>query len=268
MSTKHLNVILLLVIVFSFSCTPYKSVPYFQDLKPDSVLKEKITNFSQLTVQPGDLLAMNVTSLNHEADAVFNYNLERTNSGSTNSASNANENLDKGEQNTVYGYLVDHEGNIHLPMVGAVKLAGLNTREIDSVLEGRLSEFLSKPIVNVRIQNFKISILGDVKEPGGYSIQNERITVIEALALAGDLNTTGIRKKVLLIREVDGNRLYINLNLASKGLFNSPYYYLKNNDVIYVQPNRDKVSSSDSAFQKVTLLISALSILAIFLTRK
>jgi polysaccharide export outer membrane protein len=260
MNIKHLRTGFLIILLFSFSCTPYKNVPYFQDLKTDSVIKEKITNYSQLTIQPGDILNLHVSSLNHEADGLFNYNLERQ---TTQTAGN----LPGVEQTTVFGYKVDQEGNIHLPMVGEFKVAGLSTDEIAAKLETRLSEFLSKLNVQVRLQNFKISVLGDVKSPGSFLLENETITVSEALSLAGDLNTTGIRTNVLLIREINGERKYIRLDLTSKSLFNSPYYYLRNRDVIYVQPNKERVNNDSTAFAKASLVLTVLSILAIILSK-
>jgi len=263
MNFRHLNAVLLIAIIFISSCTPYKDIPYFQNLKRDSVSvsKEKITNFSPLTIQPGDLLAIHVNSLNHDADAQFNYNLDRP------SGYNVQTGVANASENVVYGFLVNHDGNISYPLIGKVKVAGLTTDEITSILESKLSEYLTQPNVNIRIQNFKISVLGDVAKPGSYDITNEQITLTQALALAGDLNTTGIRSNVLLIREVNGNRETITLNLTSKKIFNSPYYYLKNNDVIYVQPNKDKVAQTDSGLVKASLIISALSVLALILTK-
>jgi len=263
MKFKHLSAIVLIAVIFISSCTPYRTVPYFQNLKRDSVTAttEKITNYSPLTIQAGDLLALHVTSLNREADAEFNYNLERPN------GLGIGVNLNTNSESVVYGYLVDQHGEINLPEAGKVKVSGNTTSEIASMLESRLAEYLSKPNVNIRILNFRISVLGDVAKPGSFDIVNEKITVTQALALAGDLNTTGLRNNILLIREIDGNREQITLNLTSKKIFNSPYYYLKNNDVIYVQPNRDRVAQSDSGVIKISLLISALSVLALFLTR-
>ena len=273
MKLNHLQaVFLILILLFLIqSCTSYKGVSYFQDLNKDSILKEKITNFSPLTIQPGDLLAIHVNSLSHDADAIFNYNLDRPNGLSipTVQTGNNTESANVGipSESTVFGYLVDLGGYIHLPMIDSVKVAGLTTAQISTILEAKLSGYLSKPVVNIRIQNFKISVLGDVNKPGNFTVSDEKITISEALSLAGDLNTTGIRTNVLLIREIDGNREFVPINLTSKSIFNSPYYYLKNNDIIYVQPNRERVSSSDSAYQKASLIIAALSILAIFITR-
>jgi polysaccharide biosynthesis/export protein len=262
MKSRHLIYIFFIIALFNFSCTPYKNVPYFQDVNRDSVLTEKISNYSPLTVQNGDLLAVHVTSLNHEADGIFNYNLERP----------SGLNVTTGEltgggqaENTVYGYLVDNNGNIHLPMVDNVNVAGKTTDQIADELQKRLSEVLSHPVVNIRIENFKVSVLGDVKNPGVYTSANERLNINEAIAFAGDINTTGIRT-ILIIREINGVRKYITLDMRSKSLINSPYYYLKNNDVIYVQPNKDRVASSDSALARISLIIAALSIVAIYLS--
>jgi polysaccharide export outer membrane protein len=256
MKLKHLQILVFIAIVFNYSCTAYKHVPYYQDLRRDTTLSEKITNFSPLTMQPGDLLGINVTSLNHEADAIYNYNLLQGTGG-----------LDRVEQAAVAGYLVDQDGDINLPIVGRVKVVGYTTKEVSNQLTTKLQTYLSKPMVNVRILNFKISVLGDVKSPGSFNIPNERINLNEALSLAGDLNITAIRNSVLIIRERDGEREYINMNLNSKNIFNSPYYYLKNNDVIYVQPNRAKVAADDPGFQRAGILLSAFSIIVYLIVR-
>ncbi|MGZ3756183.1 MAG: polysaccharide biosynthesis/export family protein [Mucilaginibacter sp.] len=263
MNFKFLYTIPLIAIIFISSCTPYKTVPYFQNLKRDSVnvAIEKISNFSPLTVQPGDLLAIHVNSLNHDADAQFNYNLERPN------GINIGSSIGVSSENVVYGNLVDSNGEISLPMIGHVKVSNLTTATITDMLESKLSEYLTKPSINIRILNFKIAVLGDVSKPGSYDIVNEKITIPQALALAGDLNITGIRDNILLIREINGERQIITLSLSSKKIFDSPYYYLKNNDVIYVQPNKDKVAQSDSGLVKASLIISALSVLALILTK-
>lgn len=237
---KRLQIFFLVAVVFTFSCTSYKQVPYFQDVRRDSTIREKI-NYSPITMQPGDLIGLKVTSLNSEADAIFN-----------------NNSTDRLEQNAVVGYLVDDDGNINVPIIGIVKVAGFSTKDISTQLETKLLTYLSKPVVNVRILNFKISVLGDVNRPGSYSVENEKITLTEALSLAGDLNTTALRKNVLLIREKDGNRTYINIDLTSKDIFNSPSYYLQNNDVIYAQPNEARVQNDAAAsLTRVGIFVSA-----------
>ncbi|WP_238381883.1 polysaccharide biosynthesis/export family protein [Mucilaginibacter pedocola] len=255
---KHLlTYCTLVLIVISFSCTPYKNIPYFQDLRRDTITTEDITNFTPVTIQPGDQLGLHVTSLNYEANSIFNYNLERQMGGG---------NLDRSEQNAVIGYFVDPEGNIKLPLIGLVKAQGLTTSQLARILEEKMLPYLSKPNVNIRYQNFKVSVLGDVRSPNTFTIMNERTTISEVLSLAGDLNITGIRN-VMLVRELDGKRQYIPLDLTSKNIFSSPYYYVKKNDVIYVQPNEQRAANDGSTFQRASLVISVLSIIAVLLTR-
>ncbi|TFF38784.1 polysaccharide biosynthesis/export family protein [Mucilaginibacter psychrotolerans] len=259
MKLKHLFAIFIAALVlFNLACTPYKNIPYFQDLRRDSITTEDITNYSPVTIQPGDQLGLHFTSLNVEASALFNYNLERPSGGSGN--------LDRSEQNAVVGYYVDTDGNIVLPLVGKVKATGFTTTEFAKVVEEKVLPYLTKPTVSVRYQNFKVSVLGDVRSPNLFNIYNERTTVSEVLSMAGDLNITGIRR-VVLIRELEGKRQYIPLDLTSKNIFSSPYYYVKKNDVIYVQPNEQRAANDGSTFQRASLVISVLSVVAVLLTR-
>ncbi len=250
-----LSTFILISIFFCCSCSTYKNVPYFQDLDQANITREDINNYSPLTIQPGDIMAINVSSPSAGTE-VFSYNLNRI-SGAVG---------DNSPQNTVIGFLVDLNGNINLPLIGQMKVAGLNTTSLADQLQTALKTYFSKPIVNIRIINFKISVLGDVMKPDIYTVQNERITIPEALSLAGDLNITAIRNNILLIREINGKREFIPIDLNSKKLFESPYYYLKNHDVIYVTPNKTKVSSNNTAgFQRASLIISALSVVALFI---
>jgi polysaccharide export outer membrane protein len=251
LKSKKLSILVVVIIAFCCSCGSYKNVPYFQDLDQNNVTREEINNYSPLLIQPGDILAISVTSPSNGSD-VFNYNLNRIGTqGST--------------ENAVIGYLVDVNGNINLPNIGQMKVAGMNTTNLTDQLQAKLSTYFTKPVVNIRIMNFKISVLGDVAKPDIYTIQNERITLPEALSLAGDLTITAVRNNILLIREINGKREFIPIDLTSKKLFDSPYYYLKNHDVIYVTPNRSKISNNNTAgFQKASLIISALSIVALF----
>ncbi|WP_183559898.1 polysaccharide biosynthesis/export family protein [Mucilaginibacter sp. SP1R1] len=239
-SINYTFILVLLIAVFSSCSSSYKSIPYFQDLERSNTLKENIDNFSPLTIQKEDILGITVSSLNPEAW--------------------------KDADNKDVGYLVDQNGNIQVPLIGSLKVEGLTTNAIREQIQKKLTVYLKEPSVNVRIMNFKISVIGDVARPDIYKIQNERITITEALGLAGDLNITGIRNNLLLIREIDGKRQYINIDLTSASLFKSPYYYLKNNDVIYVQPDKTKSGSGDRSYRTVSLLLSALSVLTIVLT--
>lgn len=256
MKQSFIKVFFIALIFFNVSCSSYKTIPYFQDLNKTAATKEAIKNYSPLTIQPEDILGVNVSSLNPEASAIFNYNLNRVNGN----------NYDNSPSNPVVGYLVDQNGQIRLPLIGTMKVSGYTTAQIREQLQQKLVTYLKEPVVNIRVLNFKISVLGDVLKPDVYTIQNERITLPEALSLAGDLNITAIRTNVLLVRELDGNREYIPIDLTSKELFNSPYYYLRNNDVIYVQPDKTKYATVDRGYRTATLVLSGLSIIAIVLS--
>jgi polysaccharide export outer membrane protein len=233
----------------------------------DSITSEKITNYSPITIQPGDMLRLHVASQNSDADQIFNYNVERPNI-LTNMPDVRTSPESRSEPNSIVSYIIDKEGYMHIPMIGKVKVGGLTTDMAATTVEELLKSVLTQPVVSITIQNLKISVLGDVGRPGTYNIQDERMTINEALAYAGDLAGTGIRNNILIIREVDGTRQYVPIDLTSKKTFSSPYYYLKNNDIIYVKPNRQKIIASDASIQTVALMISALSVLALFITRK
>lgn len=252
---KLIIICLLLPYVMLTSCGSYKHIPYFQDIENSPSMKEKIENYSPLIIQPGDLLAINVTSRNPESSSIFNYNLARVNGG-----------FSMGPDNPVIGYMVDDNGNIHLPLVGTMKAAGLNTLTIRDQLNEMLLKFYKDPVVNVRIVNFKVSVFGDVLRPDVYTLQNEHTTITQAISMAGDLNITAKRTNVLLIRNEDGIRKFIHLDLTSTDFYKSPYLYLKNNDEIYVQPDRTKYATVDRGYRTATLVLSGLSIIAIVLS--
>jgi polysaccharide export outer membrane protein len=251
---------LCITVLFLSSCgVKYKTIPYFVDLPVNESVSEEIQNQSILKIQKSDILAITVSSLDEKSDAYFNLgNIAAAQAG-----------ISSGANATPNGFIVDQLGAVQLPYLGSVKVEGLSTNEARVMIEAKLQsgKFLTKPIVNLRLVNFKISILGDVARSGVYPVQSERITVIEALSMAGDLNITAKRNDVLLIRENQGKRQQIRLDLQSKELFNSPYYYLQNNDVLVVTPGSAKYASVDSSYRNVSLIISALSVIALLITR-
>ena len=158
------------------------------------------------------------------------------------------------------GYLIDFNGNINFPLIGQVKIGGLSRTDATQLIQVKLREYIIDAIVTLRIQNFKVTILGDVKVPGTYNIPNERLTLIEALGLAGDLNITGVRNNILVIREEKGIKKEFRIDLTKSDVFASPVYYLNQNDVVYVEPNRAKrntsiVSSTAGIFISVASLV-------------
>lgn len=243
---------LILLSVFSVSCKSYRELLYFQNLQVSTPSTETIENFSPITIQNGDVLSINVTSLNPEASATFNPNL----------ANSVNPN------DPLSGYQVDSKGMIEIPLLGNLKAAGLTTSELKEQIKTKITTYLKEPAINVRILNFKVSVMGDVGRPDVYTVHSERITLPEAITLAGDLNVTANRTNLWLIREQDGKRQYIPVDLTSKDLFQSPYYYLKNNDLVYIQPGKAKYTSVDNTYRNIGLLLSVLSIAAIIITNR
>ncbi|MAB47281.1 MAG: sugar transporter [Flavobacteriaceae bacterium] len=258
MKTRNFVLQLIAILVFT-SCGSRKDIVYFQD-EPieDGVL---VSEPKPIIYKPDDILTINVSAL--DPDTVKPFNLMVVSNNDTNL-------LNAGGRQQFQSYLIDYDGNIDFPVLGKLKVAGLNRTELTAMLVKKISEYANNPIVNVRLSNFTITILGEVRNPGTFTIQDERITVLEALGLADDLTIFGKRKNVLLIREVDGKKKFAKIDLTSVNAVNSPVYYLQQNDVIYVEPNNAKIRAS-SYNQNNSVLISAIgtltTIIAVFLVR-
>lgn len=251
------TIYLLIAVLFLSACgVRYKSIPYFVDLPAKEDVEEDINNKTIIRIQKDDILSITVSSPSAESNLIFN--LANNNSGEA-----------SGGSNSISGFIVDQQGNVQLPYLGAVKVEGLTTATAREMIQKKLSDgdFLKNPVVSLRLANFKISVLGDVARPGIYPIQNERVTVLDALSMAGDLTITGMRDNVLLIRENNGKREQIRLNLQNKDLMSSPYYYLQTNDAIYVQPGRAKYATVDSSYRNASFILSAISIIILIITR-
>ncbi len=240
-NTKNNLLVIALLGLMMTSCVSTKKMVYFQDDETVQ-LNDALVNFEP-KIKAGDLLSINVSAL--EAEAALPFNLYET-TGTTNPKP--------------LSYLVDIAGEINFPVVGPIKVAGLTTKQVTQDLTTTLGAYLVKPIVNIRLVNFKVTVMGEVKSPGTFTIPNERITIVEALGLAGDLSIQGKRSTVMLIREQEGKRTFITMDLTNKKLFNSPYYYLAQNDVIYVEPNKTKINSS-AVGPNTSVIISSVSIL-------
>ncbi|MCO6174200.1 polysaccharide biosynthesis/export family protein [Flavobacterium sp. NRK F10] len=205
-------------------------------------------------LQPDDVLFIVVSSQNPEVVAPYNLNSVAIQGTSEESF----------ERSRLQTYIIDKEGNIEFPSVGTIKLGGLTREEAVTLLKDTLKDYVSDATINLRILNYKVSVLGEVNKPGSFSISSERITVLEAISKAGDLTIYGRRDNVLLIREQDGVKTTQRIDLTKSDFINSPYYYLAQNDVIYVEPNKTKVNSS-AIGPNLTLGISLVSILASFI---
>ena len=240
---KYLAMVLLAVLLVN--CASSEKIIYFQDVEGAKV-HDTLISFEP-KIQVGDLLAINVSALDAEAAIPFNL-YETPMLGNT--ASNSKP----------LTYLVDADGEINFPILGALEVAGNTTKELNKKLNIILSEYLKHPIINIRITNFKIGVMGEVEKPGSYTIENERISILDAIILAGDLTIYGNRKNVLLIREQHGKKMFIKIDLTDKSLFNSPYFYLAQNDALYVEPNKTRVNNS-AVGANTGVIISSLSIL-------
>ncbi len=223
-----------------------KDISYFQDIS-DSLSIQQITKGFEARIAAGDILSIHVSSLSAEASSFFNVVGEES------------------DQQVANTYLVDANGRIEMPLIGSVDVGGKTGIEAKNAIKEKLNKYLVDPTVNVRIRNFKVTVLGEVKAPGVYTIPNEKITLIEALGLAGDLTIFGKRIDVLIVREDGAERKFFKVDLRSKELFESDFYYLHSNDIVYVEPGKGKIASADAWYRIIPIVLSGLSTIALFI---
>ena len=258
MKVKILAILSLLLLVTS--CGSRKEIAYLQeaDQIPLEVLQQSMMP-ANTVVMPGDLLDILVATTNIEASKPFNRM-----GVLTEIASNSYNNSNNTTNNSQNFYLVDQDGNIEFPVVGTLHIGGMNKKQIEeTVVEALYPKYLSeRPSVDIRFRNFKVSVVGEVKNPGVYTSLNERMNILEALAMAGDLNITARRDNIMLIRlNADGTKNVEVLNLNDNSLITSPYFNLQQNDIIYVEPNKSKINQSWTIPPAVTLALSSIGTL-------
>ena len=256
--TFHLTSSILLLtssIIILSSCGSVKNVAYLQN--SDSINFARSEFLYDARIMPKDILTITVNTVNPEASAP--YNLVVSTALNTGNGSQS-----VGSQRALQTYLVDNSGNIDFPVLGTLTVGGLTKSECEKMIHDKLLPYLNateNPVVTVRMSNYKISVLGEVNRPGMFTVGNEKINILEALAQAGDLTIYGVRDKVKLIREdAKGRKDVITLNLNDANIINSPYYYLQQNDIVYVEPNKVKARNSTIG-QSTTIWLSATSIL-------
>lgn len=245
--------ILLFVIAFS-SCTSTKKVIYFNDLT-DSAAAASIKNARAVfenTIQKNDQLWITVGGSNLDDLTVLN-------SGNGLGASGGNANVGSSGSGALIGYLVEADGKIKIPFVGKVQAEGLTRQQLEASLSEHFKTYTKNPVVNVRFLNYSFSVLGEVTRSGKYGMQTERATLLDAISLAGDLTDLGRRDNVTVIREENGERKVGRVNLLSKDFFNSPYFYLRNNDIVYVEPVKAKFISRSGIPQYVSIVAVGLT---------
>lgn len=255
LSKNRINLFILVILLIQLglpSCASKKHINYFQsDETTDSILKLNVNHSYTPVFKADDFLYIEITAL--DLESIKPFALDPV-SGGGQAPSYVNGMAAKS------GYLINSQGDIDFPVIGKVHIAGMNRTEATELIKGKISEYIQNPVVNIRIQNFKVTVLGDVKNPGTFNIPNERITLPEALGIAGDLNMTGVRRNVMVIRDDNGVKTQYRVDLTSSSVFSSPVYYLAQNDVVYVEPNRAKrnsslVSSTSGIFISVASLV-------------
>ena len=244
--------------VLLVSCNTSKEIVYFQDIVVNQ--PEAIIGARDITVQPKDQISIMVSSKDPQLAALFNLTRVQYRAGSSD--------LRFGNINgEISGYTLDDKGNIDFPVVGTLHIAGMTKSQIATLVKKRLMEenLVNDPVVTVEFMNLYFSVLGEVKTPGKYAITKDQITLLEAISMAGDLSIYGKRDAIFVIREENGERVTHWVDIRSKDLFNSPVYYLKQNDVVYVQPNKVRAGQStinENSVKSVSLWISIGSLLS------
>lgn len=243
------------VFLFLFSCKPREEVVYYQNI--DKLGSNEKSNSYEIKIQPDDLLMIIVSADDPETAIPFNL--------SSVSVPSSNNVLVSRGQETMQSYLVDVAGTIDFPILGKLKLGGLTRTEAVQLLENRISKYIKNPIINLRLVNFKVSIQGEVTMPGTYPVNSNRITLIEAISMAKDLTIYGRRDNILIIREVDGVKSYNRVDITKADFINSPFYYLVQNDVVYVEPNKVRINGG-AVGSNTGVIISITSLLITLIT--
>ena len=237
------------------SCAVPTNIAYFQNRLVDQ--PEKIDKHAGIVIQPKDMLSIVVSSRNPELVVMFNLPVVSYQAGS--------ETVNSGYQKLI-GYVVDNDGYIDFPVLGRIKVAGMTRWELSEMIKDRLLDegYLSDAVVTVEFMNFKVSVIGEVNSPGTYTIEGDKVTVLQAISLARDLTIFGQRENVTVIRERDGQRTMYQINLCDVSMFDSPAYYLQQNDIVYVEPSEIKARQSttdDKGLRMTSIFVSGGSLL-------
>ena len=248
------------------SCMSKKNFLYLQGLP-------KLSNFSanyEPIIQNDDRLSIRVNTLEPEASIPFNLEGSKTNSGNSSNISNSANltNTNSNNSSNSIGYLVDEKGTIDFPVIGTINVAGFTIGQIKTILKEKLAVYLKDPIINIQLLNFKVTVLGDVSSPGIKIFSSNRVTLFDAIGASSDLTIFGKRKNILLVRDFQGVKTFNRIDITQADFVNSPFYYLDQNDVVYVESRKAKVDAT--ALPNLSLIVSLVSFIStmIFLVIK
>ncbi len=256
--TGILSLVTVLLMILT-SCSSNKSIAYFQSIT-DSISSSQLPTFVEPRIKPDDILSITIQTIDPTTSAVVTQVTPTAAIGASTSGNTGTQ--------MVTGFLVDNEGTIELPLLGKIKVLGATTAEAREIIRKAAAVYYKDPAVQVRFANYKITVIGEVVKPGTYLLANEKVSILDALGLAGDLTIFGRRENVLLIRDNGSAKKFVRLNLNNAEIFKSPYYYLKQNDVIYVEPNRNKLADSDASILRyVTIAVSLITTAVLIVTK-
>lgn len=228
-----------LLVLLVFSCAPREASVYYQNI--DSLAAQEKQNTYEIKIQPDDLLMIIVSA--DDPESALPFNLTAISVPTTMNVGTGTMSTLRGQE-SVQSYLVDASGFIDFPILGKLKVGGLSRSEVMQILEDKIAKYIKNPIITIRLSNFKVSVQGEVTNPGTFSVNSDRITLIEAISMARDLTIYGKRNNILIIREVNGVKSYNRVDITKADFINSSFYYLAQNDVVYVEPNKVRINGA------------------------
>lgn len=238
------------------SCVSTKKTTYFTDIPHDERSVRQVAAYTDPVIQPDDILSITVQTIDPASSVAINqgFSMEMQGRG-----------IGGGGMRQIEGFLVDQEGKVSLAMLGDIPVAGLTTTQAKERIQEYAAKQYKNPTVQVRFANYKVTVLGEVSQPATYTLPNEKVGLLDALGMAGDLTIFGKRENVLLIRDLNGQKEFIRFDLNSSDIFSSPYYYLKQNDVIYVEASRGRAAANNVATMQTISIVSTIVTLGVLL---
>ncbi len=240
------------------SCANPKKISYFNYV-PDSLYQDPMSldlhAYSDPVIKPNDVLQISVQTIDPQATTMMGtMTAPATGSGSASGGA-------------VSGYMVDQKGEIELPLAGRIKVGGMTTSQARDAIARKAEQFYKSPVVNVRFANFTITVLGEVNRPGQITVPSEKISLLDAIGLAGDLKVTGRRNDILLIREEAGKKVFFRYDLNKEDMFHGPYFYLRQHDILYVGPTKNAAAQADvTTMRNLSFVSFGVSLLSLLIT--